>query len=70
MCFFAYVAHLWFLRDVWIQTQSADVASRRANNLATHPPNLATHPAYLATHPLFLDFSYIDMGFQLKIYKK
>ncbi len=26
---FAYVAHLWFLRDVWIQTQSTAVASWR-----------------------------------------
>ncbi len=34
---FAYVAHLWFLRCVWIRAQSA-------TNLATHPPNLATHP--------------------------
>jgi hypothetical protein len=33
----AYVAHLWFLRDVWIRTQSAAVASWRATNLATHP---------------------------------
>ncbi len=39
---FAYVAHLWFLRDVWIRTQSADVASWRATDLATHPshPNI------------------------------
>ncbi len=35
---FAYVAHLWFLRDVWIWTQSAAVASWRATDLATHPP--------------------------------
>ncbi len=34
---FAYVAHLWFLRDVWIRTQSAAVASWRATDLATHP---------------------------------
>ncbi len=34
---FAYVAHLWFLRDVWIRTQSAGVASWRATDLATHP---------------------------------
>ncbi len=32
-----YVAHLWFLRDVWIRTQSAAVASWRATDLATHP---------------------------------
>ncbi len=42
---FAYVAHLWFLRDVWIRTQSAAVASWRATDLATHPSNLATHPS-------------------------
>ncbi len=39
---FAYVAHFVFLRDVWIRTQRAAVASRRATNLATHLP-LATH---------------------------
>ncbi len=33
----AYAAHLWFLRDVWIRTQSASVASGRANDSATHP---------------------------------
>jgi hypothetical protein len=38
---FAYVAHFWFLRDVWIRTQSAAVASWRATDLAT----LATHPS-------------------------
>ncbi len=35
--FFTYVAHLWFLRDVWIRTQSAAVATWRATDLATHP---------------------------------
>jgi hypothetical protein len=34
---FAYVAHLWFLRDVWIRTQSAAVASGCATNFATNP---------------------------------
>jgi hypothetical protein len=33
---FAYVAHFVFLRDVWLRTQRDGVASRRANNLATH----------------------------------
>jgi hypothetical protein len=36
---FAYVAHLVFLRDVWIRTQRAAIAaiaSRRTINLATH----------------------------------
>ncbi len=47
---FAYVAHFVFLRDVWIRTQSAAVASRRATNLATHLPKLATHLPKLATH--------------------
>jgi hypothetical protein len=32
---FAYVAHFLFLRDVWIRTQRAAVASRCATNLAT-----------------------------------
>jgi hypothetical protein len=35
---FAYLAHLVFLRDVWIRTQRATVASRRATSLATHLP--------------------------------
>jgi hypothetical protein len=35
---FTYVAHFVFLRDVWIRTQRAAVASRRATNLATHLP--------------------------------
>ncbi len=41
---FSYVAYLWFLRDVWIRTQSAAVASGRATNLDTHPLNLANYP--------------------------
>ncbi len=36
--FFANVVHFVLLRDVRIQTQRAAVASRRANNLATHLP--------------------------------
>ncbi len=34
---FTNVAHLWFLRDVWIRTQSAAGASGRTSNLVTHP---------------------------------
>jgi hypothetical protein len=37
---FAYVAHFVFLKDVWIRTQIAAVASRRATYLATHLPKL------------------------------
>ncbi len=40
---FAYVAHFLFLRDVWIRTQRAAVASRWAINLAFHLPNFATN---------------------------
>ncbi len=47
---FAYVAQYVFLRDVWIRTQRAAVASRRAPNLATHLPYLATHFSNLATY--------------------
>ncbi len=55
---FAYVAHFVFLRDVWIRTQRAAEASRRATNLATHLPqswppiSLLSHPSpsILATH--------------------
>jgi hypothetical protein len=46
---YAYVAHLVFLRDVWITTQRAAVESRRATNLATHITILATHLPNLAT---------------------
>jgi hypothetical protein len=38
--FFAYVALFVFLRDVWIQTQRAAVASRLATNLTNHPSPL------------------------------
>ncbi len=37
---FVYVAHFVFLRDVWIRTQRAAVASRRATNLANHLPKI------------------------------
>ncbi len=47
---FAYVAHIVFLRDVWIRTKRAAVASGRATNLATHLPNLATHLPNLANY--------------------
>ncbi len=50
---FAYVALFWFLRDVWIRTESVAVASGRPTNLATHP--LVSHPSPgLATHPPLL----------------
>ncbi len=45
---FAYVSHFVFLRDVWIRTQRASVASRRATNLASLLPDLATHLPNLA----------------------
>jgi hypothetical protein len=47
---FAYVAYFVFLRDVWIRTQRAGVASRCATNLAAHLRNLATHLPNLATN--------------------
>ncbi len=37
---FAYVTHFVFFRVVWIRTQRAAVASRRATNLATHLPEM------------------------------
>jgi hypothetical protein len=40
---FDYVAHFIFVRDVWIRSQRAAIASRRATNLATHLPNIANH---------------------------
>jgi hypothetical protein len=36
---FAYVAYFIFLRDVYIRTQRAAVASRRATNLANNLPD-------------------------------
>jgi hypothetical protein len=45
---FAYVTYFVFLRDVWIRTQRAAVASRRATNLATHLPS-----PYLTANHLF-----------------
>ncbi len=51
---------LYFLRDVWIQSQRAAVASRRATNLATHVPQLS-HPSpwagNLATSGLWAEAS-------------
>jgi hypothetical protein len=41
---FAYVALFVFLRDVWIRTQRAAVASSRATTFATHLPSLG-HPS-------------------------
>jgi hypothetical protein len=35
---YAYVAHFVFLRDVWIRTQTAAIASRRTTTV-TKPPN-------------------------------
>ncbi len=40
---FANVAHFVFLRNVWIRTQRAAVASRCATNLATHLLSLYTY---------------------------
>ncbi len=34
----AYVARFIFLRDIWIRTQRAAIANRRATNIATHLP--------------------------------
>ncbi len=59
---FAFVAHFVFLRDVWIRTQRAAEASRRATKLAIwirtkraavasrRATNLATQLPFLATH--------------------
>ncbi len=48
---FAYVARLVYLRDVWIRTQWAAVASRRATNLATYLPLFLI--ILLVPHPFF-----------------
>jgi hypothetical protein len=49
--FFIYVAHFVFLRDVWIRTQRAAVASRRATNLATYIYPSLSHPSPSLSHP-------------------
>ncbi len=63
---FAYVANFIFLRDVWIRTQWADVASRRAYQLSHPSPPLSYNPfsspslvlfSELTVLPIFLDFS-------------
>jgi hypothetical protein len=46
----AYVSHFLFLIDVWIRTQRAAVASKRATKLSHPSPCLVTHLPYLATH--------------------
>jgi hypothetical protein len=46
----AYVAYFVFLRDVWIRTQRAAIASRHAINLATHVPSWPLISLDLATH--------------------
>ncbi len=52
---FASVAHLWFLRDVWIRTQSTAVASWRATDLATHPSINVWSPILFYNLKLILD---------------
>ncbi len=58
---FAYVAHLWFLRDVWIRTQSTAVASWRATDLATHP--YLSHPSltYISSKVLGSDWRVLPL---------
>ncbi len=37
---FNYVTHMWLLKDVWIPTQRATIANRRATNLASPVPEI------------------------------
>ncbi len=60
---FARVAQFVFLTDVWIRTQRAPVASKRATNLATHLTGLATHLTGLATHLTGLATHHPDLGY-------
>jgi hypothetical protein len=55
-----------FLRDVWIRTQSAAVASRRATNLATHLP--IKLPTSLLSHPFPLVILFIVCAIGSKAY--
>jgi hypothetical protein len=53
----AYAAHFVILRDVWIRTQRAVAACRRATILVTYLPNLATHLPQLS-HPSPIQLSH------------
>ncbi len=59
---FAYVAHLWFWRDVWIRTQSAAEAIGRATNLATHTDK--------KENQVFLIYKEIQSGADAKSYMR
>ncbi len=54
--FVYFSSNLDFLRDLWIRSQCAVLASKRANNLATYPPELTDHRSNLATPPTHLNF--------------
>ncbi len=70
--FFAYVAHVIFLRSVWIRTQRAAVANRSAILLATHLPNLFIHlPPYSPislNSPISLTYSPISLTPNIALY--
>jgi|688.fasta_scaffold1064977_1 hypothetical protein len=64
---FAFVAHLWFLRYVWIQTHSTAVTSWRATDFATHPfrkydPGLSSRIRIQDLNPDFLPIPVPDPG--------
>jgi hypothetical protein len=61
---FAYVVHFEFLKDVWIRTQRAAVASRRATNLATHLSNVIFVLCILKLErsDVVFDFHYLVFG--------
>jgi hypothetical protein len=48
LTYLLYIAHFVFLRDVWIRTQRAALAGRRAINLA--PISLISHLISLLSH--------------------
>ncbi len=51
---FAYIAHFVFVRDVWIRTQRAAVASRRATNLQPPISHFASLHTLSCTSTIFV----------------
>ncbi len=67
MCWppFVFVALCIFLRDVWIRTQKAAVASRRATNLATHLPRLLKYMYSQVVDGGTGQYSELDINFRV-----
>jgi hypothetical protein len=62
--FFAYVAHFLFLKDVWIRTQRAAVASRCATKYQLSQPPLS-HPSTVIYVQRFLTTAEHKQGLRI-----